>query len=178
MIELPGAVHGFKIDSKAGKIYAVLTKENMIAVIDIPTHRVTEKFPLTLSDAGSPIAQDSERGLLFVGCPKSKPMIVIFDIKTGKEIGSVTIPAGVDDVHFDSQRNRLYASCADRALVVIGKVQDKFDVVETRETPKDSRTCTWSNGKLYLLVPRQETQAGPEIRVFEATPEIKPNATR
>src|SRR3974390_709209 len=37
-INLPGAVHGFRIDKKAGKIYAVLTKPNLIAVIDIATH--------------------------------------------------------------------------------------------------------------------------------------------
>src|SRR5215472_9649124 len=33
-IELPGAVHGFQIDEKAGKVYAVLTKPNLVAVVD------------------------------------------------------------------------------------------------------------------------------------------------
>jgi DNA-binding beta-propeller fold protein YncE len=169
-ISLPGAVHGFKIDKKAGKIYAVLTKASVIAVIDIAKREIIETLPLTLSDAGSPIAQDSENGLLFVGCPKLKPMIVVFDTKTGKEVAHVTIPAGVDDVHFDSKRHRLYASCSDKALVVIEKVGDKFEIVATIETPKDSRTCTWSKGTLYLGVPKQDGKDGPEIRIFEARP--------
>ena len=99
-IKLPGAVHGFKIDKKAGRIYAVLTKQNFVAVIDIETHKVIDSFPMTLSDAGSPIAQDAERGLLFVGCPKAKPMVLVFDTKSGKEVASVSIPAGIDDLHF------------------------------------------------------------------------------
>jgi hypothetical protein len=172
-IALPGAVHGFKIDERAGKIYCVLTKPNMVAVVDISSRAISDKFPLTLSDAGSPIAQDAENGLLFVGCPKKQPMIVVFDAKIGAEISSIEIPAGVDDVHFDSQRNRLYASCGDGALVVIEKKGDKYEVVASLTTPKDSRTCAWSSGRLFLGVPKQEGHDGPEIRVYEARPVIE-----
>jgi DNA-binding beta-propeller fold protein YncE len=175
-INLPGAIHGFKIDKKAGKIYAVLTKPNLIAVIDVANHEIIDKFPLTLSDAGSPIAQDAENGLLFVGCPKQKPMIVAIDTKTGKEVASVEIPAGIDDLHFDSKRNRLYASCSASVLAVIEKQGEKYEVVARLETPKDSRTCTWKSGKLYLGVPRQEGKDGPEIRIYEARPVIAAEA--
>jgi hypothetical protein len=175
-INLPGAVHGFKIDKKAGKIYAVLTKPNLIAVIDIANHQVTEKFDLTISDAGSPIAQDAENGLLFVGCPKKQPMVVVFDSKTGKEVASVEIPAGIDDIHFDRRRQRLYASCSDSTLAVIEKSGEKFEVVARLETPKDSRTCVWSSGKLYLGVPKLEGKEGPEVRVYEARPVIERKA--
>jgi DNA-binding beta-propeller fold protein YncE len=171
-IELPGAVHGFKIDKKAGKIYAVLTKPNLLAVVDIASQKVVDKYPLTLSDAGSPIAQDAENGLLFVGCPKKQPMVIVFDSKTGKELESVVIPAGIDDLHFDSKRNRLYASCSDSALVVIEKLGGKYDVVARLDTPKDSRTCAWKDGKLYLGVPKQEGTAGPEVRIYEALPVV------
>ncbi len=169
-INLPGAVHGFRIDKKAGKIYAVLTKPNLIGVIDIVSHKVVGKFDLTVSDAGSPIAQDSANGLLFVGCPKKQPMVVVFDSSTGKELASVAIPAGVDDVYFDKQRNRVYASCSDSVLAVIEKQGDKYEVTARLETPKDSRTCVWSDGKLYLGVPRQEGKDGPEVRIYEARP--------
>jgi DNA-binding beta-propeller fold protein YncE len=175
-INLPGAVHGFKIDKKAGKIYAVLTKPSLIAVIDIASHQVTEKFDLTVSDAGSPIAQDVENGLLFVGCPKKQPMVVVFDAKTGKEVASVEIPAGIDDIHFDRRRQRVYASCADSTLAVIEKNGEKFEVVAKLETPKDSRTCVWSSGKLYLGVPKLEGKEGPEVRVYEARPVIERKA--
>lgn len=177
-IELPGDVHGFRIDKKAGKIYAVLTKESLVAVIDVATHQVTARFPLTKSDAGSPIAQDSARGQLFVGCPKKQPMLVVFDIKSGQEVATLDLPAGVDDVYFDAKRNRVYASCSDGVLTVIERDGDQFKVVASLETPKNSRTCVWSKGKLYLAVPRQPGQDGPEVRIFEAEPvaEAKPTA--
>jgi hypothetical protein len=138
---------------------------------------VTGKFDLTVSDAGSPIAQDAANGLLFVGCPKKQPMVVVFEEKTGKEIASVEIPAGIDDLHFDKQRNRLYASCSDSVLAVIEKRGDKYEVVAKLETPKDSRTCVWSSGKLYLGVPRQEGKDGPEVRIYEARPVIEAKPT-
>jgi DNA-binding beta-propeller fold protein YncE len=172
-IDLPGDVHGFRIDKKAGKIYAVLTKENLVAVIDVITNRITERFPLTLSDGGSPIAQDSSNGVLFVGCPKKKPMVVVFDAKSGKEVASVAIPAGVDDIFFDSKRHRIYASCSDGCLTVIQQDGEKYEVITKLETPKNSRTCVWSKGKLYLAVPRQDGKDGPEIRVFQAEPAIE-----
>lgn len=173
-IKLPGAVHGFRIDKKAGKIYTVLTKPNLIGVVDIAKREVTEKFELTLSDAGSPIAQDADNGLLFVGCPKKKPMVVVFDTKTGKEVASIDIPAGIDDLYFDKQRNRLYASCADNALVVIERNDGKYKIVSSIQTPKDSRTCVWSSGRLYLAVPRQEGSDGPEVRIYEAPAVTQP----
>jgi hypothetical protein len=176
-IKLPGAVHGFKIDEEAGKIYCVLTKPNLIAVVDVAKNQVSGKFELTLSDAGSPIAQDAANGLLFVGCPKKQPMVVVFDAKSGRELSSVEIPAGIDDLHFDRRRNRLYASCSDSVLAVIEKKGEKYEVIDRLETPKDSRTCAWSRGKLYLGVPVQPGQDGPEVRVYEARPAIERTAS-
>ena len=166
-IKLPGSVHGFKIDAKAGKIFTVLTKPSIIGVVDIAKNEVTDKYPLKLSDAGSPIAYDAKAGLLFVGCPK-KPMVVVFDAKTGKELAGVEIPAGIDDIHFDTKRNRVYASCGDGALCVIEKKGEKYEVTAKLETPKNSRTCAYAEGKVYLGVPKQKDAEGPEIRVYEA----------
>lgn len=169
-MSLPGAVHGFKIDKKAGTIFGVLTKPSLIAVINIDKHKVVETFALTVSDAGSPIAQDVDNGLLFVGCPKAKPKVLVFDVKTGKEVASVDIPAGVDDLHFDSKRHSLYASCSAEALVVIERTADTYAVISKLPTPKDSRTCAWSHGKLYLGVPKSESTEGPEIWIYDAPP--------
>lgn len=170
VVKLPGSVHGFKIDKKADRIYSVLTKPNLIAVIDIEKHEVVDTIPLTLSDAGSPIAHDAQQGLIYIGCPKQKPMVIVIDLKARKEIASVVIPAGVDDIHFDTKRHRLYASCSAGALVAIEKVEGEYKIVETIETPKDSRTCAWSKDKLYLGVPKSEGKEGPEVWIYEARP--------
>ncbi len=166
-VKLPGSVHGFAIDEARAEAFAVLTKPSAVAVIDLAKGEVTKTFPLTLSDAGSPIAYDAGHRLLFVGCPK-KPMVVVFDADGGKELTGVAIPGGVDDVQFDPESGRVYASCGDGALVAIGKQGDAYAVIAKLETPKFARTCAWSAGKLYLGVPKQPGQGGPEVRVYEA----------
>lgn len=165
--KMPGDIHGFRVDRTAGKIYLVVTKPSLIVVVDIATNEVTDKWPLTLSDGGSPIAQDRENGLLFVGCPK-KPMVVVFDIKSGKEVSSIAIPAGVDDVQFDAKRHRLYASCSDRALIVLQQKGSQLEQLASIETPLNSRTCAWVTDRLYLGVPAQEGKGPAEVRVYQA----------
>jgi outer membrane protein assembly factor BamB len=167
-IKLPGVVHGFKIDAKAGKIYAVLTKPSEIAVIDMAKNEVVANYPIKLTDGGSPIDQDIEAGVLFIGSPK-KPMVVMMEAKTGKELGSVEIPLGIDDLHFDALNQRLYASCSDGNLAILEKHGDKYEVVEKLTTPKDSRTGVLAGGKYYLGVPKSADTAGPEVRVFKVT---------
>lgn len=168
-VKLPGAVHGFKIDKKAMKVFAVLTKPNVIGVVDLTKNETVEQFPMSNADGGSPIAYDAANNLLFIGCPK-KPMVVVMDAKTGKELTNIVIPAGIDDTHFDSRRNRLYCSTSDSALVVIEKKGTQYEVIAKMDTPKNSRTCVWSSGKLYLGVPKGENAEGPQVRVYEAHP--------
>ncbi len=171
-VELPGSCHGFQIDAREGKVFVNLTKPNQVAVVDVAKQEVIQKFPLTLAEGNSPLAHDARNGLVFVGCRK-KPMVVIMDAKSGKELSSVAIPGDIDDLIFDARSGRMFASCGEGALAVIQKKGDKYEVVEQAETPKSARTCTYSAalGRLYLGVPRQEGKDGPEVRVYDAKPE-------
>jgi DNA-binding beta-propeller fold protein YncE len=172
-VETPGATKGFRIDRKAGKLFVNL-KPRQVAVIDLDKHRVVTTYPLKLADGASPLAYDAKNGLLFVGCRK-KPMVVVMDAKSGKELTSVEIPGNVDDLHLDSRRGRLYASCGDGALAVIEKKGDKYVVIAKVETPNRAKTSAFSGatGRLYLAVPRQQGMDAPEIRVYQAPPVAK-----
>jgi YVTN family beta-propeller protein len=167
-IAMPGSIHGFRIDGKAKKAFASITAPNVVAVIDLATGKVVGKFPLTLAEGNSPIAYDAAGGRVFVGCRK-KPLVVVLDAKTGKELTSVPIADGIDDLHFDPALGRLYASCGDGALVVIGGKGDKYTEVGRVKTPKSARTCAFSpkTGRLYLGVPKQDGKDGPEVWVYE-----------
>jgi len=178
--KLPGASHGFRIDKKAKQAVVVLTKPSQVVFVDLTKNEVTQKFPLTLSDAASPIAYDPKNNLIYVGCPK-KPMIVVFDSKSGKELTSIEIPAGIDDLHLDTRRERLYASCGDGVLAVIQKKENAYETIAKIETPKFSRTCAFSGtlGKLCLGVPKQKgKEGGPEVWVYEAKPVIEPKSKK
>jgi hypothetical protein len=115
------------------------------------------------------VALDEESHRVYVGC-RNEPMVVVVDTESGKEITGVAIPGGIDDLHLDGKRKRLYASCGDGFLVVLAqKDTDHLEVVEKIETVKDARTCLYvpDTGRLYLAVPRQEGKEGPEIRVYQ-----------
>jgi DNA-binding beta-propeller fold protein YncE len=166
-VELPGSSHGFQIDAAAGKLFVNLTKPNQVAVVDIAKQEVMAKYPVTLAEGVSPLAYDAKGGRLFIGCRK-KPMVVVLDAKSGKELTGVAIPADIDDLLFDAKRGHLYASCGEGVLAVIEKKGDEYQVIARLETAKAARTCTFSStlGRLYLGVPRQQDADGPEVRVY------------
>ncbi len=96
--------------------------------------------------------------------------MVVLDSETGKEITSVTIPKEVDDLHYDAKRKKLYASCGEGFLAVIRQVSpDKYEAADTIPTVKQARTSLFAAdaSRLYLAVPRQPNQEGPEIRVYK-----------
>ena len=50
---------------------------------------------------------------------------VVMDTETGKEITSVAIPEGVDDIYYDAGRRRLYASCSSGCKAAYGACYKK-----------------------------------------------------
>jgi hypothetical protein len=143
-----------------------------VAVVDTEKNEVVNKFPLTLAKANYPLALDSQGGRLFIGCRK-KPMAVVLDAKTGKEVVGIEIPGDIDDLFYDAKRKRLYASCGEGALAVLQrKGADRYEVVERIATGKLARTCLFDpgSGRLYVPVPRQKGKDNPELRVFQAMP--------
>jgi DNA-binding beta-propeller fold protein YncE len=169
-----GKTEEFRVDKKANKMFVNL-KPSVVAVIDLEKNEVVDRFKLTMSDANGPMAYDDKAGLLFVGCGGKAPMIIALDAKTGKELTNVEIPAGIDNLHYDSKRNRLYASCGDGFLTVIEKKGDKYEVIAKYEEPKKSKTSIYNGGlgRLYLGVPKQAGKEGPEVRVYVAKPVIE-----
>jgi hypothetical protein len=72
-----------------------------------------------------------------------------------------------------SKNKRLYASCGAGALAVIRQRDaDRYETLETIPTVKLARTCFFdpAGERLYLIVPRQEREEGPTIRVYRPRP--------
>ena len=167
-IKLPGAPEAFQIDSTRKRIYVNTLKPAHVAVIDTDKNEVIAKYPLKLADANYPMALDVMNQRIFVGCRK-KPLIVVLDAKTGKEITGIEIPADTDDLFFDAKRKRIYATCGEGFLTVVQqKNGDQFEVIEKIAVPKVTRTCLFDadGDRLYVPVPRQEGETGPTLRIY------------
>lgn len=171
-IKLPGAPEAFQLDSSQPRLYVNIPKPSQVAVVDTEKNVVLKKFPLTIATANYPLAIDPAGGRLFVGC-RQKPTVVVLDARAGKEVASVAIPGDIDDLFYDTKRQRLYASCGEGFLAVIQrKDADRYEVVDRIATGKLARTCLFdpASGRLYVPVPRQEGKDRPELRVFQARP--------
>jgi hypothetical protein len=141
-------------------------------VIDTDKNEVVATHPLKLAGNNYPMALDEANHRVFIGCRK-KPMVVVLDSETGKEVTGVPIPGDTDDVFYDAKRKRIYASCGEGFLAVLRQNDaDHYELAEKMPTTKVARTCFFDpeSGRLYLVVPRQTDKEGPEVRVYQARP--------
>ncbi|QVL33591.1 YncE family protein [Telmatocola sphagniphila] len=171
-IKLPGTVEGFVLEANRPRLYASTPEPSQVVVIDTQKNIVSTVYPIKLSGGAHPIALDEANHRLYVACRK-EPMVVVLDSETGKEITSVAIPEGADDLYFDATRKRVYVSCGSGFLAIIKVVDaDHLQMIEKLPTAPGARTSLLipETGKLYLGVPKQEGKEAAEIRIYQAKP--------
>jgi hypothetical protein len=168
-IKLPGAAEGFQIETGRPRLYLIVPSPSQLVVIDTEKREITGSHPVKMAGAGHPLALDEANKRVFVGC-RQAPMVVVLDSETGKEITGVPIPKDVDDLFYDAKRKRLYASCGEGYVAVIRQLDaDRYEVQEKVKTVERAKTSLYDpeTSRLYLAVPRQAGQQGPEIRVYQ-----------
>jgi DNA-binding beta-propeller fold protein YncE len=168
-IKLSATAESFVLEAKRPRMYLVTPKPCQLLLIDTEKNEVAKTYAIEKAGGAHSIALDEENHRVYIGC-RSKPMVVVMDTETGKEVGAADIPGGIDDLHIDLKRKKLYASCGEGFLVVLKPGDgDKLEVLEKVKTVKDARTCQYvpETGMLYLGVPRQEGKEGPEIHIYK-----------
>jgi YVTN family beta-propeller protein len=171
-IKLPGPPRAFQLHPNQPRLYVNTLTPGQVVVVDTDRNEVVAKFPLTLAEGNSSLALDPEGQRIFVGCRK-KPVIVVLDMKTGKELASVEIPEDIDDLFYDAKRRRLYASCGEGFVAVVGvNRKNRCAVIERITTAKQARTSLFDpgSGRLHVAVPRPKGKDGPQLWVFRAGP--------
>jgi DNA-binding beta-propeller fold protein YncE len=170
-IKLPGRPQAFQLESKRPRLYLNALPDHLV-VIDTDKNAVLATHPLKLAQRGYPVTIDEANHRIFIGC-REKAVVLVMDSESGKAITTVAIPEDIDDLFYDAKHKRLYASCGEGFLTVIRQRDaDTYDILEKIPTVKLARTCLFDpvSGRLYLGLPRQEGQEGPQIQVYEARP--------
>jgi YVTN family beta-propeller protein len=171
-IKLPAPPEGFQIATGKPQLYLNVGPEFEVVVIDTGKNEVTAHYPLKAAKGIETLALDEANKRIFVGF-RGEPRIVVLDLDSGKELTSVAIPDGIDDMFFDSKAKRIYASCGSGFVAVVRqKDADHYELASKVETVKGAKTCYYdaATSRLYLAVPRQESNEGPEIWVYKANP--------
>jgi hypothetical protein len=168
-IKLPGTAEGFQIEKKRPRLYVNIPSPSEVVVIDTEKNEILNRYKVEMAGGQHPMVLDEANHRLYLGCRK-KPMVVIMDSETGKEIAGVDIPGEIDDLWLDTKNKRLYASCGDGAIAVLKQLApDKYEVAEKIETPKGAKTSYFDaeTGRFFLGVPRTAATKAPEIRVYQ-----------
>ena len=116
-------------------------------------------FPMTLDEANH---------RLFASCRKPA-RLVVFDTANAKPVADLAIAGDIDDLFYDAQHKRIYTSCGEGFIDVIGQTdRDHYETLSKIPTRGGARTSFFSAevNQIYLAVSERGDQSA-EIRVFE-----------
>lgn len=142
------------LEKSSPRMYVNNRAKNQIDAIDRGTRQLVASWPITMSKTNVAMALDEANHRLFVGCRGGH--IVVLDTLSGKELSALPITKGVDDVVYDADTRRVYAS-AD------GNV-DVYEQTDPNSYKLLARVPTGPLGRTALLVPQLK-------RYFVAVPQ-------
>lgn len=153
-IALGGAPESFAFDGK-GKVYVNLEDKDLVAVVDLKSHSVVARWPVTPGGRPVGMAIDKDGKHIFVGCRKPQKLVVI-NTSDGKVEQDFSIGAGVDADALDS--DKAFASCGDGTLTVVAAEHGKFALSEVVTTRPGARTMGIDKitHKIYLPTAEME----------------------
>jgi DNA-binding beta-propeller fold protein YncE len=146
-IKLAAHPESFQLAPDGGKIFVNVPDAREIAVIDRvsaqqvgswKTPGARSNFPMAVVDDGAAIA----------GVFRSPARLMIFRPASGEVVATLPTCGDADDVFFDGKRGRLYVSCGEGAVDVLG-----WDGKSTTEL---ARIATASGSRTSLFVPQLE----------------------
>ncbi|HVJ07191.1 MAG TPA: hypothetical protein VM554_02300 [Acidisarcina sp.] len=151
-IQLGGAPEFLATDG-AGKAYINLEDKDVVAVVDLKTRKVVDRWPV--APGGKPVGMAMDRAThrLFIGC-RNPQKLVVMNAENGKVEASLPIGAGVDATAFDD--GQAFASCRDGSLSVVGEKTGMFAVEQSVKTPDGARTLGLDETHHRLFLPTAE----------------------
>ncbi len=155
-IDIGGKPEFLAADGK-GMVYVNLVDKNAVAAVDLKAKKVVATWPTGSGTGPAGLAIDAAKGRLFVGCHNKKMIVMSTD--GGKILGELPIGQGVDACGFDPGTGEAFASCGDSTLTVVKETSaDKFEVTQTVQTPRGSRTMTIDPATHTIYLPGAEMQ--------------------
>ena len=165
-VELGGAPEFLAVGD--GKAYINLEDKNLVAVVDLKTNKVVDRWPV--APGGKPVGMsiDAHNHLLFIGC-RDPQKLIIMDSQTGKVVAALPIGSGVDATKFAD--GQAFASCGNGELVVASQKNGTWQVDHVVKTPSGARTMDLDRGNHIIYLPTAEA----EPAATGQRPRVKPD---
>jgi DNA-binding beta-propeller fold protein YncE len=162
---------GIKIEKSRPQTYVTLTGATNLGVVDLKKREQVSAWPTGVT-GNVALALDESHHRLFDGVREPATLIVL-DTGSGKEISRLEGVAGIDDLWYDSARNRVYASGGrgfDVGFVYVyqQKDADHYELTGKVPTSPGAGTSFWSAefNRLYVAAPASDKEEA-SILVFE-----------
>jgi DNA-binding beta-propeller fold protein YncE len=149
-IALPAHPESFQISQDAQKMFVNLPDARSIAVIDTQAGRVSQSWP-TGNDHGNFAMTLDDRGQRAIVVFRKPDKLSVRDMQTGKPVAERDTCGDVDDVFFDSKRQRVYVTCGEGAIDVFDAGADYARMARVATRP-GARTSLFMAGLDRLAV--------------------------
>jgi DNA-binding beta-propeller fold protein YncE len=133
------------LEKSTDKMYVNNPAKNRIEVISRKDRANLATWPVGLGKGNVAMALDEAGHRLFVALRSGN--ISVFDSQTGREMESLPIGKGVDDLAFDPASRRVYAPCGADGMIYIYEERDKDHFALL------GKVASGSGGKNALLEP-------------------------
>jgi DNA-binding beta-propeller fold protein YncE len=150
-------------------IYVNNPAKSLVDVVNRDTRKVESTWPVTMCKRNVAMALDETAHRLFVACRSGE--IVVVDTQNGKELQTLPIAQGVDDLVFDPEAMRLYAACwGDGGSLAVYHEDDpdhytSLGSITTAPGGKNEVLVPQLH-RLYITIPPTKTSGG-EVYVYE-----------
>lgn len=179
-VKLPGMPEGFVVDPASNRVYVNIPSSGQIVVIDRGADnsmKIADTWTIKDATGNYPMAMDLASGHLFVVC-RNPAKLVVFDTRSGKELGQLDCTGDADDCWWDPLLKRVYVSCGgDGGFVEVysqssegGKVSE-YSKYHQERTNVGCRTSVWVPEQRRLIVAAPSLGTDPTfIYVFFVGP--------
>jgi DNA-binding beta-propeller fold protein YncE len=150
------------IDHSSGRIYVNNPAKNAVTVLDLKNHSILANWPVTLGKRNVAMALDEAGHRLFVA--ERSGSISVFDTASGKELTSVPIGKGVDDLAFDPATKRIYAPCGGDGLIYVyeERANDQYTLLGKVPSGPGGKNALLDEPqkRYFVIVPPQPSAPG------------------
>lgn len=108
-IQLDGIeIEGMAVERGGPRLFANNRDKNQIDIFDREKLTRVATWPITTCKKNTVMALDESTYRMFVACHEGQ--LVVVDLKTGKELQTLSIGQGADDIDFDQKAKRIYVA--------------------------------------------------------------------
>jgi len=154
------------LEASTPRLYVNNKTKNQVDVVDREKRAIIASWPGTKCKTNVALTLDEANRRLFVACRSGN--IVVLDTQSGKEITTLPITKGVDDVTYDRGSKRIYAACDGNVDVYEQSGPDQYKLLAQVPTGTLGRTARLvpELKKYFVAVPQHGTDPA-KVLVFD-----------